>query len=79
MTTEKQIKKDLVDIGFYFYKPELFNVGQQELMYQVKTTEGLSRHILTRLNKKGIRFFSLTLNNPKNGLSLVTILFYRKI
>lgn len=79
MTTEKQVKKDLIDLGFYFEKPELFNDGKQEIMYKIQTAQGLSRHTMTRLQKHGIKFFSLCLNNPKNGLSTATILFYRQI
>jgi hypothetical protein len=79
LNTENQVKIDLTSLGFYFDKPELFNDGIQCILYQVKTNIGLSRRTLLNLQKKGIRFFSLILTNPHDGLSTATILFSRKI
>ena len=79
MKNENQIKIDLMQLGFYFENPTLFNDGIQNNLYQVQSSSGLSQTTISRLGKKGVKFFSLTLNNPIDGLSTSTILFVRNI
>ena len=81
MEKQKQVKIDIDDnLSRFFPKVELFNEGDSYIMYKVTENNiGLSQSDITFLKKKGLTLFSLYLLKPKDGLSVCSMQFVRRL
>jgi hypothetical protein len=81
MEKQEQVKIDIDEnLSRFFPKVELFNDGDSYIMYKVTENQiGLSQTDINFLKKKGLNLFSLYLIKPKNGLSVCSMQFVRRI